>query len=59
LPPSFSLCRIRAVLDAISASGGILILGIGTNILEVTRIRIGNLLPALLYAIVWAVLFST
>jgi uncharacterized membrane protein YqgA involved in biofilm formation len=47
-----------AVLDAISASGGILILGIGTNILEVTRIRIGNLLPALLYAILWAVLFS-
>jgi uncharacterized membrane protein YqgA involved in biofilm formation len=46
-----------AVLDAITASGGLLIVGIGTNLLEVTRIRIGNMLPAILYAILWAVLF--
>jgi len=44
-----------AVLDAVTASGGILILGIGTNLLELTKIRIGNFLPALLYAILWAV----
>lgn len=44
------------VLEAITASGGLLILGIGTNLLEITRIRIGNFLPALLFAILWALL---
>jgi uncharacterized protein len=43
-----------AVIGAVTSSGGLLILGIGMNILEVTRIRIGNLLPALVYAIIWA-----
>lgn len=47
-----------AVLDAINAAGGLLILGIGINLLEIGRIRVGNLLPALLYAIVGALLFS-
>ena len=46
-----------AVLGAITATGGLLILGIGINILDLTRIRIGNLLPALVYAILWAVIF--
>ena len=46
-----------AVLDAINATGGLLILGIGINLLEIRRIQIGNLLPALLYAIVGALLF--
>ena len=45
-----------AVLDAVTASGGLLIVGIGTNLLEVTKIRIGNMLPAIFYAILWAVL---
>ena len=45
-----------AVLDAITASGGLLIMGIGTNLLGVTKIRIGNMLPAILYAIFWAML---
>ena len=47
-----------AVLDAVTAAGGLLILGIGTNLLELTKIRIGNFLPALLYAILWAVLMG-
>lgn len=46
-----------AVLDAINATGGLLILGIGVNLLEIGRIHIGNLLPALFYAIVGALLF--
>ncbi|MBK7540891.1 MAG: DUF554 domain-containing protein [Candidatus Competibacteraceae bacterium] len=45
------------VLDAINAAGGLLILGIGINLLEIARIRVGNLLPALLYAIGGALLF--
>jgi uncharacterized protein len=44
-----------AVIDAVSASGGLLIIGIGTNVLGLTRIRIGNFTPALLYAILWTV----
>lgn len=47
-----------AVLDAINATGGLLILGIGINLLGIGRIHVGNLLPALLYAIVGALLFS-
>jgi hypothetical protein len=47
-----------AVLDAVNATGGLLILGIGINLLEISRIHVGNLLPALLYAIVGALLFN-
>jgi uncharacterized membrane protein YqgA involved in biofilm formation len=39
------------VLDGLSTTGGVIILGIGLNILGVTRIRIGNLLPALFFAV--------
>jgi hypothetical protein len=45
-----------AVLDAITATGGVLILAIGINLLDLKRIRVGNLLPAIFYAIVWAAL---
>lgn len=46
-----------SVLDAINAAGGLLILGIGINLLGLSRIYVGNLLPALLYAIIGALLF--
>lgn len=45
----------QAVLTAVTATGGLLIVGIGLNLLNVTKIPIGNFLPAILYAIVWAV----
>ena len=38
------------VLNEISASGGVLILGIGFNVLGAARIRVGNFLPALVFA---------
>ncbi len=44
-----------AVIEAVTATGGLLILGIGINILEIKQIRVGNLVPALLYAIVAAI----
>jgi uncharacterized membrane protein YqgA involved in biofilm formation len=44
------------VLDAVTATGGLLILGIGLNLLEMTSIRTGNLMPAVLYAVVAAAL---
>jgi len=43
-----------AVIEAVTATGGLLILGIGINILEIRKIRVGNLVPALLYAILAA-----
>jgi len=46
------------VLNAITATGGLLILGIGINLLELRTIRTGNLLPALLYAIVGALIMG-
>jgi uncharacterized protein len=50
--------RESAVLSMVTATGGLMILGIGINLLEMARIRIGNFLPALLFAIVWAVFFA-
>ena len=46
------------VLDAINATGGLLIVGIGINLLELGRIHVGNMLPALVYAIIGAVLLA-
>lgn len=40
------------VVREMTATGGILIMGIGLNILEVLHIRVGNLLPALVVTIV-------
>ncbi len=38
------------VLNEISAVGGVLILGIGFNILDIAKIKVGNFLPALIVA---------
>lgn len=46
--------REPQVLNAVTATGGLMILGIGINLLGMARIRIGNFLPALPYAIIWA-----
>jgi uncharacterized membrane protein YqgA involved in biofilm formation len=34
-------------INGISVTGGILVIGIGLNIMQVTRLRIGNMLPAI------------
>jgi len=44
------------VLSAVTATGGLLIVAIGINLLSTAKIRIGNLLPALVYAVIWALL---
>lgn len=56
LASQFLFLQNPAVLDSLTAAGGLLILGIGINLLELTKIRIGNFLPAILYAIIWALL---
>ena len=39
-----------SVINEMTATGGLLILGIGLNVLKVTKIRVGNMLPAILIA---------
>lgn len=41
----------------LTATGGLLILGIGINLLELTRIKLSNLLPALPMAVILTLLF--
>jgi uncharacterized membrane protein YqgA involved in biofilm formation len=41
-----------SMINEMTATGGLLILGIALNILQVTKIRVGNLLPAILFAAV-------
>ena len=43
-----------AVLSAVTATGGLLIVAIGINLLGAAKIRIGNLLPVLVYAVIWS-----
>jgi len=43
-----------AVLEAVTATGGLLIAGIGFNLLCQSRIRIGNMVPALAFAVLFA-----
>ncbi|MGF7059549.1 hypothetical protein HNR33_003235 [Brassicibacter mesophilus] len=53
---------IESVIREMAAVGGILIIGIGINILEIKRIKIGNMLPAifipLLYFIISSVVYK-
>ena len=39
-----------AMISAATATGGVLIVGLGLGLLELKRVRVGNLLPALLFA---------
>ena len=41
-----------SVINEIKATGGLIILAIGLNILEITKIKIGNLLPAMFFVAV-------
>lgn len=46
------------VLACITATGGMIILGIGINLLDIKKIRVGNLSPAVVYAAVYPLIFS-
>ena len=39
-----------SILNEVTATGGMLIMAIGVNMLKVVQIRISNLLPAVLWA---------
>jgi len=46
-----------AIVNELSAVGGILIIGLGINILEIKEIKVVNLLPALIFVIVLMLIF--
>lgn len=47
-----------AVLEAVTATGGLLIVAIGLNLLDIAKIRTGNLMPAVFLAIAAALWFA-
>ena len=54
LASKLAFLQSSGVIEAVTATGGLLILGIGINILEIKQIRVGNLVPALVYAVLAA-----
>ncbi|HYA22305.1 MAG TPA: DUF554 domain-containing protein [Thermoproteota archaeon] len=48
----------NVVISAITSTGGVLIMAIGLNLLGVTKLRVGNMLPSLLAAAAIALLIS-
>ncbi|MGI6649083.1 MAG: DUF554 domain-containing protein [Bacillota bacterium] len=48
----------QPIITEMSATGGLLIVGIGLNILEIKEIKVGNLLPGIFVAIPLTLLFT-
>ena len=46
------------LITELSATGGLLLIGLGLNILKITRIQVTDLLPALPYALLFAYIYS-
>jgi uncharacterized membrane protein YqgA involved in biofilm formation len=49
--------REPVILTALTTTGGVIILGIGINLLDLKKIPVGNLLPALVLAVIGAMIF--
>lgn len=47
------------VISAMTATGGLMIIGIGINLLEIKKLRVGNLLPGLVVAVILAWIFAS
>ena len=48
----------ESVISEISATGGLLLLGLGISILEIKKIKTINMIPALLFAAAFSLLFA-
>ncbi|ASB50227.1 DUF554 domain-containing protein [Alkalitalea saponilacus] len=46
------------VINEVSATGGVLLCGLALNILQIVKVRVMDLLPALLYAVIFAYICS-
>lgn len=49
---------VPEVVNQMSAVGGLLILGLGINLLEISRINVGNMLPAIFLPLVYYIIRS-
>ncbi|HQP30410.1 MAG TPA: DUF554 domain-containing protein [Deltaproteobacteria bacterium] len=58
LAGALTFLKEPAVLTSLTATGGMIILGIGINLLEIKRLKVGNLVPALVYAIIYPLLWK-
>lgn len=47
----------QAVVNELTATGGVLLIGLGLNILKIARIKVTDLLPSLLFVVVFAWLY--
>jgi uncharacterized membrane protein YqgA involved in biofilm formation len=47
---------VEAAITEMSAVGGLLILAIGMNILDLPRIKVGNMLPAIFLPLIYYIL---
>ena len=56
LSSNLAFLQQPTVLGSITTTGGLLIVAIAINLLNIAKIRIGNLLPALFYAVLIALL---
>jgi len=46
------------ILNELTATGGLMILGIGFYLLDIKRIKVGNLLPSLVFVVILALIFK-
>ena len=46
------------IINEISAVGGVLIMGIGITLLEIKKIHVGDLLPAVIVPVIWFLILS-
>jgi uncharacterized membrane protein YqgA involved in biofilm formation len=49
---------VASVVNEMSAIGGLLIVAIGANMLEIKRIRVGNMLPAIFIPLIYYIFKS-
>jgi hypothetical protein len=45
------------IIDQLTATGGVLVLGLGFNLLDIKKIRVGNLLPAIILVVLFTLLW--
>ncbi len=48
----------QSVINELTAVGGLLLLGLGLNLLEIKKIKVLNMLPALIYAVLLALILG-
>ncbi len=58
LAGALTFLKEPAVLTSHTATGGMIILRIGINLLAIKRLKVGNLVPALVYAIIYPLLWK-